>query len=321
MATSNGAKVNDDDDDGDGDDDDYLSMAFDEPPTAGKKPETSIQRRARLQREGQARARIKSKAEIAADEAAARDAALETSLDSSNRGFRMMAKLGFKGGALGKEGTGSRLEPIKPVVKEDRGGIGLDAEKKRKIREEVGEVEKRTKMDEGGYRERLQREREEKRIEGQIIGAMNVAEALEEGTFLQNIPMDGIAVTKELHGTNSKRPLKSINVLWRGLARHRIEKERDRRMRYDLQQSLSRLPTYEDSNENADDKRALGTEEEEIEEEDVKLDQFNALDPPERLEKVVAFMRTTFHYCFWCKFKYTDERMEGCPGLTEEDHD
>lgn len=310
------------------DDDDYMNMDFSAPAEASsKKTESSIQRRARLQREGMERAHIKSKAEIAAEEAEKREAALATSLDSSNRGFRMMAKLGFKGGALGKDSTQSLTEPIKPVMKEDRGGIGLDTDKKRKFREEVGEVEKRMKMDEGEYRERLRTEKEQKRIEGQIIAAMKVAEGLDEEEIFNGKDKQSITTKEKQDDEESQkakppsRPLKSINVLWRGLVKHQQEKERERRMRYDLHQSLSRLPTYEDPEEDAEDKRAFGREEEELEEEDPELDEFSALEPSERLAKLVEYMRTTWYYCFWCKFKYPDEAMDGCPGLTEADHD
>lgn len=316
--------------------DDYMSMSFEAPTQPSKQPESSIQRRARLQREGQARARVKSKAEIAAEEAAAREAALAKSLDSSNRGFQMMAKLGFKGGALGKPGTESRTEPIRIVMKEDRGGVGLDAEKKRKFVEEVGAVEKKVKVEEGDYRERLRKEREEKRLEGQVIGAMIVAEGLESGdasnghqtpAVIENEkvgsdkPDEAETTTPSQTTTSNSKPLKSINVLWRGLHRHRLEKERERRMRYDLQQSLSRLPTYDDPDEDADYVKALGREEEELEEEDPELDEFNALEPQERLAKLVDYMRRVHNYCFWCKYKYPDEAMEGCPGITEDEHD
>lgn len=65
-----------------------------------------------------------------------------------------MAKLGFKAGqSLGKapldethadkdkpQQTTHRSEPLNLIFKEDRGGIGLDNEKKRKIREEAEEA-------------------------------------------------------------------------------------------------------------------------------------------------------------------------------------
>lgn len=310
--------------------DDYMNMTFSEPTTT--KTETSIQRRVRKQREAEMKSRAKTRAEIEAEESAVREAALATSIDSSNKGFRMMQKLGFKGGALGKEGAEARTEPIRVVMKEDRGGVGMEAEKKRKFREEVeGEV-KRVKEDEGEYRERVRREREEKRVEGQVVSAMGVAERLDEKTEAERIEREGVSevaepqqdveapASKEPHRQTSK-PLHRINVLWRGLVRHRIEKERNRRARYDLHQSLSRLPTYEDPDEDADFKHAMGTEEEVLEEEDPELDAFLALEPREKLEKLVAYLRERFRYCFWCKYEYPDEGMEGCPGVTEEDHD
>jgi hypothetical protein len=98
-------------------------------------------------------------------------------------------------------------------------------------------------------------------------------------------------------------------------------------MRYDLHQSLSRLPTYEDTEEDKDDRKALGKDVsrhalvEDLEEEDPELEEFSALEPAERLEKLVLYLRQEFNYCFWCKYTYPDKEMEGCPGVTEEEHD
>jgi hypothetical protein len=316
----------------DEEEEDYMNMVIAEP-TKPREKETYTQRRLRKERESEARGRVKSKAEQAADEAAARDAALSKSLftdpatTSTNKGLAMMAKMGFKPGvALGsKDNAGARTEPIVISLKENRGGIGLDSEKKRKFREEVEKEGKRVKAEEGEYRERLRKEREEVRLEGQVGAAMRVAERLDgekEGEKEAKLGTnDG---TKRKIST---KPLKQINVLWRGLVRKREEKERDGRMRYDLQQSLSRLPTYEDPDEDTDDKRALGknhiqhTLVEDLEEEDPELDEFNALDPADRLEKLVKYLREEHNYCFWCKYTYPDKDMEGCPGLTEEEHD
>lgn len=319
-------------------DEDYMNMIIAEPDKP-KEKETYTQRRLRKEREAETRGRVKSKAERAADEAAARDAALSASLftdpehAAKSKGLAMMAKMGFKPGtALGsRENDSARTEPIGISMKEDRGGIGLDAERKRKFREEVEKEGKRAKAEEGDYRERVRREREEVRLEGMVGAAMRVAERMDAEREEQKAADAGTDVDESADDSKkpkiSTKPLKSINILWRGLVRRREEKERDRRMRYDLQQSLSRLPTYDDANEDADDKKALGKEPaqymlvEDLEEEDPELDEFNALDPAERLEKLVQHLRQEYHYCFWCKFTYPDEEMEGCPGLTEEDHD
>src|SRR5271169_1488314 len=106
------------------DEDDYMNMVIAEP-NASKEKETYTQRRLRKQREAEARGRVKSKAEKAAEEAAARDAALSTSLlsnpsvASSNKGLAMMAKMGFKpGAALGSGNQDARTEPISISMKD-----------------------------------------------------------------------------------------------------------------------------------------------------------------------------------------------------------
>ena len=317
------------------DEDDYMNMIIAEP-NVSKEKETYTQRRIRKQREAEARGRVKSKSEREAEEAAARDAALSRSLlsnpsaASSNKGLAMMAKMGFKpGAALGSGNSDARTEPIGISMKEDRGGIGMDSEKKRKFREEYEKEGKRVKAEESEYRDRVRREREEGRLEGMATNAMRIAECMaaekEEEEALRKGEEDD-----KVNGVERKisvKPLKQINILWRGLIRRREEKERDRRMRYDLQQSLSRLPTYDDEDEDKEDKRALGKHAtqynlvEDLEEEDPELDEFNALAPAERLQKLVIYLREEYNYCFWCKFTYPDKEMEGCPGLTEEDHD
>lgn len=259
-----------------------------------------------LEREqAEARSRPKSKAELAAAADAARDDALSTALPSTSKGFRMMAKLGFKpGAALGASSNpNARTEPLRIAVKEDRGGVGMQNERKRKFREEAEGVEKKLKAEEGGYRERVGREREKKRVEGLVWGAMRVLEGLDR-------PEGG-----------DKVPAKKVNVLWRGLVRDRQEKERERRARYDLHQSLSRSAAYEDPEEDEQDRQALGKEEEDVEEEDEELDEFLALEGKKRLGTLVESLREEHQYCFWCKFKYEDEKMEGCPGSEEDEHD
>ncbi|CRK35098.1 hypothetical protein BN1708_006613 [Verticillium longisporum] len=287
--------------------------------------------------EAERRKRVRSKAERAAEDEARRDAALQTSIldapaHQTSKGLAMMARMGFRpGGALGAPGgEGAAREPIAIAVKEDRGGIGMESEKRRRAREaeeaaagEEAERRKRVRVEEPGeYRDRIAREREAERVERMVASAQRILEGMAEEAEAE--------VTQEEGGRRriKARPLKAVNVLWRGLARQREERERDRRMRHDLEQSLSRLPTYEDEDEDEDDKRALGKGKttvyevaDDLDEEDPELDEFKILEPPERLKRLVAYMRDEFNYCFWCKFKYPDETMDGCPGLTEEDHD
>ncbi len=317
--------------------DDYLTMSFDDPSTnsSSRKKESLVEQKRRKQREAELRGRPKSKKEIDAEEAAKREAALATStLDTSNKGYKMMAALGYKAGATLGAGRdpGARLEPIGLEMKEGRSGIGADSEKKRKFRKEVARnagEEKRLKVEEVDFRERNRLEREQKRTEGQVVGAQKVCERLEEEEHAEgNGVKDTGADTSEPTTTRRKRQsLAAINVLWRGLVRQRAVVERDRRMRYDLNQSLSMRPTYDDPEEDKEDQMALGKKNQleevdvDLDQDDEELDEFEALEPAEKLSRLVQYLREGWLYCFWCKFKYPDEEMEGCPGMTEEDHD
>ncbi|XP_028398754.1 G patch domain-containing protein 11-like [Dendronephthya gigantea] len=61
-----------------------------------------------------------------------REKALSNAIDSSNKGFALLAKMGYKEGkGLGKQGEG-RKEPIPLSIKEGRGGLGQESEMKRK---------------------------------------------------------------------------------------------------------------------------------------------------------------------------------------------
>ncbi|KAH2340556.1 hypothetical protein KXW87_009215 [Aspergillus fumigatus] len=299
---------------GEEEEDDYMSMVIEEP----QQKETFAQKKLRKQREAEARAKVPSKAELAAREAARRDEALSKStLDPSNKGFQMMAKLGFKPGqTLGKpqrapgdskpsDGDSPplhgekeerlRSEPLNLVFKEGRGGIGLDSEKKRKLREEAEEAVKKVKQEEGDYRDRVRQERETRRTEAQVYAAQKVAERLDAEA--EGETADGVVETAEAgqmekddksldreqsrdegsvegstggsraaRGKVRVKPTSQINVLYRGLVREREEKERALQMRHTLQTSLPssffpnpRLPGYDDPTLEPDDKEALGS--------------------------------------------------------------
>lgn len=412
--------------------DDYMSMTFADAPTA---PETSLQRRERLKKEGLKRGRVPSKAELAAQERARREeglsrpliplppaptpttttttittststgttaaataksdtrsaAALAAAAAKKSKGLAMMAKMGFRPGtSLGATGE-ARAEPLPIEVREDRGGVGLDGERKRRLREAAmaaGEMDeegnstsKRPRVDEGDYRARMARERDAARKEKLVRAAQKIAERMDEDGRREGAEggegkeaLDGgeggggerkeegkKATKKTSHSaSSSSRPLRSLPVLYRGLVRDREAAERDRRMRHDMEVSVgalssARLPTYEDETMDADDRLAMGVgggggegemakegegEEndegknkekngrvvtevvaDDLDDEDAELEAFEALEVDERLGRLVGYLRARYRYCFWCKFAYPDEGMEGCPGTTEEDHD
>ncbi|KAI4701573.1 hypothetical protein J4E81_003313 [Alternaria sp. BMP 2799] len=301
--------------------DDYMNMVFEDAPK-GPKYETSLQRAARKRKEGEAKARQKTKAEREEEAEAAREAALATALPETNKGFKMMAKFGFKqGDALGKS-EDARKEPIRVNPKDDRGGIGLESEKKRKFREQFEEADrlaKRAKEEEGDYLEIMRQEQKEKKAERDLDSAQRTAERLSDKKAEEKGAPD-----------TSEKPLKDINVLWRVRARRRVEKNRDKQQRRELNNSISsRLPTLAPEDDDDDSKIAQGrdlapfytTLENELEDEDPELAEFEALPVAERLQKLLVFLREEYHYCLYCGYEYPDADMEGCPGVTEEEHD
>lgn len=270
-----------------------------------------------------------------------------------------MARLGYKpGSALGKDtsadesspgnGLNSRLmEPISVTIKENRGGIGLETEKKRKFREEAEIEAKRTKIEEGEFRQRISAEKDEKRREAQFAAAQKVVEKLDNEVEEVEDPQLQYSISESINadfpplkdgdrkaGRNAFQ-LSNINILYRGLVRDRERKASEHQAARDRLRSLSpnrannsyNPPDLNDHELESDDKIALGTLEEEPleiefdEHADKELEEFNALSSQERLRQAVLYLREKYHYCFWCKFRYESAEMNDCPGLTEEDHD
>jgi len=272
----------------------------------------------------------KTKKELEAEAVAKRDAALAVPLDSSNKGFRMLAKLGYQPNTTLGKSQGALKEPVKVEMKINRSGIGFEPETQKRQREEMErEIEqtKRVKFDLDEYRQQMSKQREEERARRQVFRAQKVAEHLES----DESPNDGQVdkdrndhVQRQSSSGVDKRCLKSIDVVWRGLVRRQREKEMD----VYLQQLKSKgLPQDESSEDQSledsksDQKKGGTFVEEDLDEEDSELEEFEALDPKEQLRKVVEYLRYTHRYCFWCMHQYPDEEMDGCPGVTEGDHD
>lgn len=272
----------------------------------------------------------KTKREREEEAEQAREAALNKAIDSSNKGFKMLAKMGFKQGEKLGKGEYGVAEPIKLQMKEGREGVGMESDKKRKLREAYEEHAKKAKVEEETEEEYFQamaQERKNKRMEGQFIGAQKVAEKLDTEAD-EDAGEDDTPKQPAVPADDRSKPLKSIPLIWRGLVRFRLEKESEGLMRKALETRSSRLPTYDDPDEDEDDQRGLGKDDkskmvvhEDLTEEDTELEEFDALEPSEKLEKAVKYLRDKHNYCFWCKFKYPDKEMEECPGITEEDHD
>jgi hypothetical protein len=231
----------------------------------------------------------------------------------------MLSKLGYTPGmALGKTRPGA-AEPLRVAVKEGRGGVGLDGERKRRLRDAAERATKRVREDEDGFRGRAAAEAAARRVAAQLAAAQGVAE--------------------QFGGDAGGEParLAGVDVRWRGPVRERMLRDRARAERdaekfrrdNEMQISNGRRPVYlADESEDDDDVLAYGKgtvvvpgDVDELDAPDPELEAFDALPGEERLAAVVRTLREQWHYCFWCKSTYPTAGMEGCPGPLEEDHE
>lgn len=111
---------------------------------------------------------------------------LNTSINSSNKGFAMLQKMGYKEGqALGKSGESGIKVPITVQVKNDRGGLGRDAAIK-EIQEYRAQARlKRLKNNEENqitpeeYRRQMALKSQTKQVDFDLIKAQKACERLD----------------------------------------------------------------------------------------------------------------------------------------------
>ncbi|GAB0095495.1 G patch domain-containing protein 11 [Sergentomyia squamirostris] len=111
---------------------------------------------------------------------------LQKSLNAENKGFALLAKMGYKPGeAIGKSSQGI-VEPIGITVKTDRGGLGRDAalkqlaERKREILlQRIKARESTVTITTEEYRKRMTQKAEIRQIEGDLGKCQRTCEGLD----------------------------------------------------------------------------------------------------------------------------------------------
>lgn len=109
-------------------------------------------------------------------EAKRRDEGLGEALSSNNKGFAMLAKMGYKqGDAIGKSAQGI-IEPITIQIKSDRGGLGREAalrqlqERKTELRRQklLAHAKNKEVISTDEYRRRMTQKAVEKQLEADL---------------------------------------------------------------------------------------------------------------------------------------------------------
>ena len=110
---------------------------------------------------------------------------LETPLDASNKGFALLAKMGYKPGtSLGKQGDGIK-EPVGISLKSDRIGLGWKDLLERKKREHEARKRKEVEVDVTSFRSQMSDLYNQKKITGDLARSREACHQLDynEGTM------------------------------------------------------------------------------------------------------------------------------------------
>ncbi|XP_005184376.1 G patch domain-containing protein 11 isoform X2 [Musca domestica] len=211
--------------------------------------------------------------------------ALSKPLETDNKGFKLLAKMGYKPGqALGKVvekekpekvagGQPRLLEPIGITIKSDRQGLGRESAL-RELMEKQIELRK----------QRLQKEIGATTIEAFRKRATERAEERFVTTSLRRCQQTCQNLDVENH-------IETPDMPW----------------------------FWPDVPKDQDETNAESVENPDSESEDETSEEFSAA---EKLEMLTNYIRTSYNFCFWCGIRYEDQQdlNENCPGLNKDDH-
>ncbi|CAG0919994.1 unnamed protein product [Notodromas monacha] len=107
-----------------------------------EKRKRELWKRQQLAKEEQDKAK-KAKKEKAREAVTTLEKGLSTAIEPTNKGFQLLAKMGYEPGkALGIQ-PNARTEPIKPIVKANRFGLGKPEEENKKHEKLISEMQER----------------------------------------------------------------------------------------------------------------------------------------------------------------------------------
>ncbi|KAK9384746.1 hypothetical protein V1515DRAFT_319654 [Lipomyces mesembrius] len=249
----------------------------------------------------------------------------EESSGDDSIALAIMKKMGFVPGyGLGKTGDDVHQEPLRPVLKYDRGGIGMASAHREHIQSEAKRAQELAQAEKQSFIDRKREEQLEKKIFGQLREAQNICQELDisndprlESILYSHSSASGGPSSREYKELDVPM-LRSVNFLWREVVVERQNADYEKGLRRRI---LDRASSVDD-----DEPENLESRVEEFVPEDYmdeELEAFNGLESAKKLEVVLEYLRQKYYYCFWCGCKYDDavDLDQNCPGLTEEDHE
>ncbi|XP_060576359.1 G patch domain-containing protein 11-like [Ruditapes philippinarum] len=296
------------------DEEDYMSDAF-----LQKLPDTRpgllskdcVRRQEQRKKEKQYNEKNKQKPK-AVLEREKREEGLGASLSSDNKGFSLLQKMGYKPGmAIGKSGVG-RTEPIPVEVKLGRGGLGREADQKRKKDQQVQMHKhwsaKRRKMEaehKQTFMRRMNERIKNKNVDKDLYKSQKVCEQLDSQMGITQ-PHEAFFWPEALLPRQAEEDDDDINGVGEDERLDRMQPGYSGYVQDDVDDD-------DDNDDDNDDDDSRETEEEPAASYSVE----------EMLDVLTIYLRTKHKYCVWCGTKYNDKEdlMKHCPGNSAELHE
>jgi len=288
---------------------DYLSDKF-LTETAPTQPVTYVGRRLQTRRESERKnVENRKKSRRERQEEALKEGLTKSLFDkvddaNNSKAMSMMLKMGYRPGeSLGSETERHLTEPLPLNVWSGRQGVGKRRREPVSC-EAAAKLAKVVQASSSSFRERAREAYEERRAQGRLGAATQTCVTLDEKAgqdfnVLWLNPEDPETFPPDLLDALIQETASEPDQL-------------RRQMRADALQPVADLDDSEPS-------PSVAWPEEAIDE----ARQFIGQPAAKRLERVLAYLRHHYFYCFWCGTQYADSQdlAHHCPGLTEEDHD
>ncbi|CAM9217898.1 unnamed protein product, partial [Discosporangium mesarthrocarpum] len=299
--------------------DDYLSAAFLSDDIGADLKGKGKERAKRGRLPDPDRGKVLSKKEIAQKMEERREEGLQQQLGRDNAGFKLLMKLGYKGGGLGKDGEGTS-QPIAPVIKAGRAGLGKDSEIRR-VQEEKKErakaqqawrvhreVERRKE-----FRSAMSLQFVDRRLQGELSKARRILEELDERVGMGRSVM-WPDIQQEEGSAEGEGALQPQIMAKRG---------------WETEATVAKPGNSAGADSGDDlDRPAVGQQPLAVQAKEGgsggdPQEEWDAMELVEKLAACLEYLRCVHQFCLYCGCAYADEEdlASSCPGPSREDHD
>ncbi|GAA54724.1 coiled-coil domain-containing protein 75 [Clonorchis sinensis] len=236
-------------------------------------------------------------------EAVLREEGLQKQVDSSNKGFGLLLKMGYQPGqGLGKNAEG-RSEPVPIEIPDGRGGLGLASAMKERLHAVREKRRLMLKAEQEQFRTFMAEKFKQCRVRNQLVAIRSVCYQLDmEKSITVPIHPYYWPIQADKEDTETKEDTSSEAVQPAVPKRRRVEHRN-----FDLSDlpDVPPNPNREEcSNSSSESEDETGQYSEEL------------------LGRIVRYLRRKHSFCFWCSVQYDSQEQltRDCPGFDVVHH-